>query len=374
MIQMKSVREIPVFKNIPILVRAALNAPVANGVVVGESFRLQRAVPTLRFLQERGARIIAISHIDPPGTTEVGMTAATLEPVAKKLGELLPQVSFFPETIGPTVRERIRQMAPGDILVLENLRRNRGEVMNDPAFARELAALADVFVEDSFDTCHRVHASIVGVPPLLPSYAGLTLLEEVAALTAALKPKSPSLAVIGGAKFSTKEAVIETLLEHYTHVFIGGALANDFLKASGHPVGKSLVSLAGQAGADPEEIKKLLGNPKLILPIDWVTKDDSILDGGAGTSAILADLAQKSKSILWNGPLGNYENGFTAATDSFARAVASSRAHSVVGGGDTIASIQSLNLLSQFSFVSTGGGAMLEFLAKGNLPGIKVLS
>ena len=381
---MRTVRDIPLFENIPILMRAALNVPVENGKVVN-GYRLQRALPTIRYLTERGARVVLISHIGEKGTE-------TLAPVARALGDLIPNVSFFPEIVGARARSAIRDLSPGNVLVLENLRRSRGEQENSSAFARELAALADIFVEDSFDTCHRRHASIVGVPELLPSYAGLLLEEEVRELSRALTPAHPALAVIGGAKFSTKEPVLTALLEKYDQVFVGGALADNFLKVSGQEIGKSLVSIA-----DPMRIKKLLANKKLILPIDslvvpadkvgtadmrkaariaaagQVRPNEIILDHGPGTSALLADLAHKVKTILWNGPLGNYENGFTDATDAFARAVAASGARSVVGGGDTIASIQNLGLLSHFSFVSTGGGAMLDFLAKGTLPGIEAL-
>ncbi|HUY05309.1 MAG TPA: phosphoglycerate kinase, partial [Candidatus Paceibacterota bacterium] len=343
---MRTVRDIPALENIPVLVRAALNVPVEAGRVMND-YRLRRALPTIRFLAERGARVILISHIGEAGTE-------TLAPVAEALGKLTPHVSFFGETIGPRARAAVRDLLPGHILVLENLRRDRGERMNDPAFARELAALADIFVEDSFDTCHRVHASIVGVPKLLPSYAGLQLEEEVRELTAARTPKSPSLAVIGGAKFATKEAVLTSLLATYDHVFVGGALANDFFKASGQPVGKSLVS-----DTIDDSIVPILHDPRLVLPVDSLVipasvaltpdarshariatnghahADEIVLDHGPGTIALLAELARGTKSILWNGPLGNYENGFTDATDAFARAVASSGAHSVVGGGDT---------------------------------------
>ncbi len=381
---MRSVRDIPVYENIPILVRAALNVPVENNHVLND-YRLRRALPTIRFLADRGAKVILISHIGDKGTE-------TLAPVASALGTLTRGVSFCAETIGAVAREAIRNSAPGTVLVLENLRRNTGERTNDPAFSRELAALADVFVEDSFDTCHRAHASIIGVPKFLPAYAGLLLEEEIAALRGALKPAHPALAIIGGAKFKTKEAVLTTLLASYDHVFVGGALANDFLKASGQEVGQSLVS-----GADPERVKELLANPKLVLPVDslviqagargtmnaraearrapegQVAPDEIILDHGPATSALLAALAHKAKNILWNGPLGNYENGFIDATDALARAIAASGAHSVVGGGDTVASIENLGLLPQFSFVSTGGGAMLDFLARGTLIGIEAL-
>ncbi len=382
---MRSIRDIQLFENIPILVRTALNVPIENGKVVND-YRLRRALPTIKFLSERGAKVILISHIGEKGTE-------TLEPVARALGKLIPRVSFFGETIGERARGAIRNLAPGSILVLENLRRNTGEVKNDSAFAKELAALADIFVQDSFDTCHRVHASIVGVPKFLPNYAGLLLEEEVEQLSQSLTPKHPALAVIGGAKFSTKEAVLTTLLNTYDHVFVGGALANDFLKVSGQPVGKSLVSETNADG-----MQNILTNPKLVLPIDSIVisaqsidaaharaeariaplgqvhPDEIILDHGPGTSMLLSSLAKKAKTILWNGPLGNYEHGFTDATDALAHAVADSGARSVIGGGDTIAAIENLNLLPRFSFVSTGGGAMLDFLAKGTLPGISALT
>lgn len=381
---MRSVRDIQLFQNIPILVRAELNVPVENGEVVND-YRLRRAAPTIRFLAERGARVVLISHLGERGTE-------TLAPVARALGTLVSPISFCPETIGVRVRAAIRALSPGKVLVLENLRRHRGEAANDSAFAKELAALADVFVEDSFDTCHRPHASIIGIPRLLPSYAGFLLEEEVRELTSARTPAHPAFAVIGGAKFNTKEPVLSALLTTYNRLFVGGALANDFLKASGQPVGKSLVS-----DADADTMTKILANKKLVLPIDSlvvpasivgsinaraeariaplgeVRPDEVILDHGPGTVALLADLAEKASAILWSGPLGNYENGFTDATNAFARAVAGSSAHSVVGGGDTIASIENLGLLPRFSFVSTGGGALLDFLAHGTLPGIEAL-
>ena len=357
---MRTVRDIPLFEKIPILVRTALNVPIQQGVVTND-YRLRRALPTIQFLAERGAKVILVSHIGEQGTE-------TLRPVADVLKNLISGVSFFPETIGTHVRAAIRSMTAGQILVLENVRRNRGEVENDKEFSEELAALADIFVQDSFDTCHRAHASIVGVPKLLPSYAGLLLEDEIRELSQALAPNRPSLAVIGGMKFATKEAVLNRLLEKYDRVFVGGALANDFLKFSGREIGKSIVS-----SVDGETIKKLLANPKLVIPMDSVLVGEVIRDHGQGTTALLADLARSAKTILWNGPLGNYENGFIDATNSFAHAVANSNAYSVVGGGDTIAAIENLGLLPKFSFVSTGGGAMLDFLARGTLPGIEAL-
>lgn len=382
---MKSVYDIEILENIPVLVRAALNEPVADGVVQ-DQYRLQRALPTIRYLTERHARVVLISHID--GLTKGTPSAATLKPVADALGALIPGVRFCPETIGPRAREAIRELPPGGVLMLENLRRNKGETLNELAFAKELAALGDVFVQDSFDTCHRVHASIVGVPKLLPSHAGILLAEEMRELGTALTPKAPSLAIIGGAKFGTKEPVLAALLARYDRVFVGGALANDFLKARGYPVGKSLVS-----DIDDGQMKMLLAHPGLILPADSIVApagnptrqaarvatlekvgdDEMILDQGPGTQVLLANLAARANTILWNGPLGNYENGFVDGTDALAKAIAASKARSVIGGGDTIAAIESLRILKHFSFVSTGGGAMLDFLTNGTLPGIEAL-
>ncbi len=218
----------------------------------------------------------------------------------------------------------------------------------------------------------------------MPSYAGLLLEDEVRELSAARAPKSPSLSIIGGAKFSTKEPVLKALLASYDKVFVGGALANDFLKAAGHGVGQSLVSHGGE-----EKIKALLQNPKLVLPLDSVVSSDfktkrvaglddvaseeMILDHGPQTSALLEELVAGAKTILWNGPLGEFEKGFEDATEALAKAIASSSAYSVVGGGDTIAAIDPLKLSHHFSFLSTGGGAMLDFLALGSLPGIDAL-
>lgn len=364
---MRFIRDIKLFENIPILVRTALNVPVENGKVAND-YRLRRALPTIQYLQRRGARIVLISHIAGAGLNAGRQGTETLKPVASALGKLISNVSFFPETIGVRTRAAVRDLVPGHILVLENLRRNVGEKTNDKEFAKELSALGDIFVQDCFDTCHRQHASIVGVPGLLPSYAGYLLEEEVSGLSRALTPKSPSFAVIGGAKFSTKEAVLFKLLKTYDKVFVGGALANDFLKAAGREVGESLVSEVNKV-----HIKKILMNSKLVIPEDSVVVDEKIMDHGQKTIALLSDLTRGAKTILWNGPLGKYEDGFMTATAAFARAVADSGARSVVGGGDTIAALEQLGFLSRFSFVSTGGGAMLQFLSDGTLPGIRAI-
>lgn len=377
--RMRSVRNIPVLENIPVLLRTSLNAPVENGKVKDE-FRLKSALPTIEFLRARHARVVLISHV-------TGKGAETLHPMYEAMKQWIPGLAWCPVSTGPEARAAVRELVPGGVLMLENLRRNKGEEKNDTEFAKELAALADVFVQDSFDVCHREHASVVGVPALLPSYAGLTVEAEVQALSKAMKPKRPSLAIIGGAKFSTKQPVLEKLLATYDHVFVGGALASDFLKAKGYPVGTSLVSEAGQ-----DAIAKLLSHKRLVLPVDSivaphgaprsearvaslrdVAANEAILDAGPHTVAALVELVNNAKTILWNGPLGYYEGGFTDATLSLARAIANAHTDSYLGGGDTVAAIEQLGLAREFSFVSTGGGAMLDYLAHGTLPGLKVL-
>ena len=377
---MRTVRDIRVLENIPVLVRASLNVPIADGKVSG-AFRLKRALPTIDYLRKKHARVVLLGHIGDQGTE-------SLQPVYEAMREMLPGLSFCPVTTGPVARDAVRKLAPGQVLMLENVRRDVGEKKNNREFAAALADLGDVFVEDSFDVCHREHASVVGVPEYLPSYAGLLVEEEVRELSKALRPKGPSLAVIGGAKFSTKEPVLKRLLELYDRVYVGGALANDFIAAQGLPVGRSLVS-----GADQKEIKILLGNRKLVLPMDYVVaplgasvengriagprdvgEGDAILDNGPRSVELLSGYAKRAKTVLWNGPLGNYENGFAEGTEALARAIATSGAHSIVGGGDTVAAIEKHHLSERFSFVSTGGGAMLDFLAKGTLPGLDVLS
>lgn len=377
---MRSIERIRVLENIPVLVRAALNVPIKDGEVAG-SFRLRQALPTIEYLRKRHARIVLIGHIGDQGTE-------TLEPVYRAMQAFVPDIAFCPVTVGSQARAAVRALPPGGVLMLENLRRHPGEQKNDPELARSLAELADVFVEDSFDVCHRAHASVVGVPAFLPSYAGFQVIKEVDELRKALRPKRPALALVGGAKFSTKQPVLRKLLRSYDRVYVGGALANDFLKAEGFPVGASLVS-----DADPKELHALLASKKILLPLDYVVapagktvaegrvaeredvrEGEAILDNGPATLRMLAEHAEKAKTVLWNGPLGNYENGFTQGTEALAKVLAESSARSIVGGGDTVAAIEKAQLAHAFSFISTGGGAMLDYLAKGTLPGIEALT
>jgi phosphoglycerate kinase len=376
---MRTLADIGKLEGIPVLVRAALNAEVADGRVTND-FRLRAALPTIEYLRKRHVKVILAGHISGNGTE-------TLRPMYEAMRKWIPELAFCDVPVGPNARKAARALRPGGVLMLENLRREKGEEKNDPAFAQALAELADIFVEDAFDVCHRNHASVVGVPAHLPSYAGLLVEREVRELSGALAPKHPSLAIVGGAKFSTKRPVLATLLKKYDRVFVGGALANDFLKIAGYPVGRSLVS-----DADPKELAPILGNGKLLLPVDAVAAPaggkreqghvaalsevragEAVLDVGPETVRMLALYVSRAKSILWNGPLGNYEAGFSEATEAVAKEVAKGDAYAVVGGGDTVAAIEALRIEADISFISTGGGAMLDFLAQGTLPGLEAL-
>ena len=359
-------------KGVTVLLRSALNVPVDRGVVQNP-FRLTAALPTIAYLASHGARVVLVSHIDGEGLP-------SLRPVYEYLKTKIA-LSFVDDVVGPAARAAVRAMKDGDVLMLENVRRDKGEVANDPVFVRALAALGNVFVNDDFPVAHRQHASVVGLPTLMPSYAGFQFVAELKGLHRALEPKSPSLAIVGGAKFITKEPLIHALLTKYDQVFVGGALAADFLKAKGLEVGKSLVS-------DSPHLKDLLQNSKILLPTDVVVlgnhgkevksvsdilPSDTVFDVGPTCITTLTPLVTKAKVVLWNGPMGYFEGGYRDATDALAKVVATSPGDSIVGGGDTIASIESLGLNKKFTFLSTAGGAMLDFLANGTLPGIEAL-
>jgi phosphoglycerate kinase len=359
-------------KGLVVLVRSSLNVPVLHGAVLNP-FRLDAALPTITLLSAHGAKVVLVSHIDGDGTP-------SLRPVYEYLKSKIA-LTFVDDVVGESTRAAVKGMKDGQVLMLENIRRDVGEVANDENFTRKLASLGDVFVNDDFATAHRNHASIIGLPKLLPSFAGLQFMAELNGLTKALNPQSPSVAVLGGAKFVTKEPLIRALLPKYDYVFVGGALAIDFYKAQGYEVGKSLVS-------DSPHLADLLNNSKLLLPVDATVvgvhgtevKDvrsllpnDIIYDVGPASIETLKPLITKARTVLWNGPLGNFEKGFSAMTESLAQVIADAAGVSIVGGGDTIASIQKLGLNDKFEFLSTAGGAMLDFLAHGTLPGIDAL-
>lgn len=354
---MRSIRQLKNLQGKIALVRVDFNVPIKNGKVE-DDFRIKKALPTIKFLLRKGAeKIILITHLGKDGT-------ASLDPVIS---------SFF--SLSKIKQEKIE--------FFENIRKFSGEMENDSLFARRLAALADIYINEAFSVSHRAHASIVGIPKYLPHYAGFQMEEEVKNLSKAVKsPMHPFLFILGGAKFSTKIPLIKKYLKLADNIFIGGALANDFLKAKGFEVGKSLID-QGKFG-----IEKIIKNKKLILPVDVVVKkgesfnlkkadkvgkSESIMDIGKESIKMLTPFIKGAKLILWNGPVGKYEAGGGKATKAILKLVARSKAESIIGGGDTVTLISELDMEKQFSFVSTGGGATLDFLASGTLPGIKAL-
>ena len=355
---MRSIKQIKNIKGKIILLRVDFNVPIKSGVVQ-DNFRIVKAIPSIKFLQNKGAKIILITHLGKGGNT--------LLPVYNSLNKLIKS-SFIPNVVGPVVEKKVKSMKNGDVILLQNLRNNPGEQKCDNVFAKQLAKLADIYVNECFSVDHRKDASIILLPKLLPSYAGFQLVEEVKNLSHAFKnPKRPFLFILGGAKFSTKMPLIKKYLKLADRVFVGGALANDFLKAKGYDVGKSLVDDTNYG------IAEFLKNKKLVLPTDFVLKDKAIVDIGRESTKNLATLIKKSKLILWNGPLGKYEDGGAKATEEILKKVAASKAESIIGGGDTVTLISKMKMEKKFSFVSTGGGATLDFLANGTLPGIKAL-
>lgn len=351
-----------------VLVRADFNVPVRNGKVT-EPMRIDETLPTIKFLLKNGAQVILISHIGEDGST-------SLRPVAKYLSTQKLSVKFVTD-FGAVVK------AKEPVVLMENIRRFDGEKKNDLVLAKQLSLLADIYVNEAFSVSHREHASVVGVPKLLPSFAGLRLATELIELKKMLKPTLPLTLVIGGAKFKTKFPLLKKFLPKAEVVCVGGALGNTLMKANGYEVGVSLVDEIS------DEIKKLAKNKKIVLPVDFVvtgkkkgeflvkkvgdlTSTDKIVDLGPLTSKLFTTKIASAKTLLWNGPLGLIEDGFVHATVSLASHLPKG-SFSVLGGGDSVEALRQAKLLKKLSFVSTGGGAMLQYLATGNLPGIKVL-
>ncbi len=372
--KMKSIKELKDLRGKTAVVRVDFNVPLRSDGQVADDFRIQRVLPTIDYLQTIGARIILITHL--------GKGGQSLAPVASVLNKYL-KASFVKDIVGRDAETAVKNLHEGGVLLLENLRNNEGEQKADPEFARKLASYGDIYVNEAFPVSHRPDASVVLIPTFLPSYAGLQFEEEVKHLSHAFdRPKHPFLFILGGAKFSTKMPLIEKYLNLADNIFIGGALLNDFLKARGYEVGKSLVS------EESFGIEKIMNNPKLILATDVLVtsggksmlrkineigKDESILDIGKDSIQNLADVIKKAQLILWNGPVGKYEEGGAEGSKEILKAVAASKAESIVGGGDTIALISEMKMDDNFYFVSTGGGATLDYLANGTLPGIKAL-
>lgn len=359
-----------------VLVRAGLDVPLDLDGEVSDLFRIKQSLETIQFLAKSGARVIILSHIgrDP--------SEANL-PVACALKAFI-SVVYVPDITGVVAQQAVGVMKDGEIVILENLRSDPGEKANDQQFAQAIARLGDIYVDDAFSVAHREDASIVSIPKYLPHYAGILMDREVRTLTQALTPEGPSLAILGGAKFETKEPLVRKLLDSYDQFLIAGALANDVFKAHGFTIGRSLVS-----ATQPDS--GVLDHPHLLVPKDvtvegangqvrvasplTVADTDMIVDVGPDTVTMLAPIIANAKTILWNGPTGIYEHGYDQYTDAIARIIAQSNAHAIIGGGDTVAALQKSGIAKdERVFLSTGGGAMLEFLMKGTLPGIDALA
>lgn len=365
-----------------VFLRGALNVPVENGVIT-DDYRLRKLLPTIEWLRERGARIILAGHMSN--------SEDSLKSVAEYFKNHF-ELTFIKEYAdtegadygaGAVAMDVVESMQDGEVVLFENLRKSPGEEANDPEFARQLADYADVYVNDAFPASHRGHASIVGVPKLLPPYAGLQFIKEHEALSEVLNPEHPFVFILGGAKFSTKLPLVEKFSQVADHVFACGALANAYLQAAGKPVGASRVpdedydlsaGLASDALEVPTDVvvQTAAGETEVKSAAD-VQTDDVIVDIGPETLERITSAVQAAKLVVWNGPLGWYEKGFSDATNKLAQALKEIDGKSILGGGDTAAVILDSMSPEDFSFVSTAGGAMITYLSEESLPGIRVL-
>ena len=372
-------------KNKRALVRVNFDVPLDKNGNIEDDFRIKESLPTIEYLLKNKCRIVLISHLGRPDGKSI--KKFSLKPTAKRLGELLKkEINFLPKSSGKQVEMAVNAIAPGEIIMLENLRFNPSEEENLPEFAQELAKLGEVFVNEAFPVCHREHASIVGISQYLPGVMGFSLEKEIIELNKILfHPKKPMIAIIGGAKISTKITVINKFLRIADRVLIGGALANTIFAKQGYDMADSTIDKDSFS-----EVNKInLKNPKLFLPIDlsiWdgekahyrelgnLKKGEKALDIGLKTIDLFNSLIKSAKTIVWNGPLGlTGQKPFDRASSEVIEAVSKSDAYSIVGGGDTIAFINEVKKEKVFNFLSTGGGAMLDYLANETLPGIEAL-
>jgi phosphoglycerate kinase len=384
----KTVRDIDV-QGKRVLVRVDYNVPISDGQV-GDDTRIRAAMPTLNYLLEHGAALILCSHLGrPKGGPD---PKYSLRPVAEHLSKLMGKpVAFAEDCIGPVAEAAARALKPGDVLLLENTRFHPEEEKNDPEMARQLAALADIYVNDAFGSAHRAHASTEGVAKFLPAVAGFLMEKEIQYLGGVIaNPEKPFVAILGGAKISDKIGVIKNLLTKADAVLIGGGMANTFFKAEGYPVGDSLVE--DEALETARQLLAQAGS-KLRLPVDLVIADRfaadashtvmatgpvpegwRILDIGPETVAAYSKVIKGAHTVVWNGPMGVFEfPEFAKGTFGIAQAIAESKATSVVGGGESVAAVQQSGLADKITHISTGGGASLEMLEGLTLPGVAAL-
>ena len=355
------------------LVRVDFNEPLMRGRIK-DSFRIRHTAPTIKLLRSRGAQVVLAAHIENEKKRQL-----SLRPLSRVIGKMLGVPLAFDDSYDAS---RIRSAAAKSTILLENIRFHKGEEKNNPAFAKLLASFSDIYINEAFSVSHRDHASIVGVTRYVPSYAGPLFRREVERLAHALHPQKPFLVIIGGAKFETKFALLKKFVPRADAVFVGGVLANTFLAAHDLEVGKSLY----EKKALPDIKKHFLLSKKIMLPFDVrlgdkgrvesafeVGKGDSIYDIGPQTIAVLGDIVRTAKTILWNGPLGYLEGGHDQGTRDLLRLLARAKGKVIIGGGDTLEVLDEMKIGKSFFHVSTGGGAMLDFLADGTLPGIDAL-
>lgn len=373
------------------LLRADLNVPLENGEVADDS-RIRASLPTIELLRDRGASIVLVSHLGRPKGHDPSLSMA---PVAKRLSELLGvPVEQAPAVVGADVKAMAEKLGQGEVLMLENSRFEEGETKNDPALAEALAELADVYVNDAFGTAHRAHATTEGVAHHLPGYAGLLLEQEVVQLNALRDdPQRPLIIVLGGAKVTDKLGVIDRFLDFAEEVLIGGAMCFSFFKAEGRDTGNSLVEDEGVEAAKRVLAEAEKSDTILELPEDFVlgkeldadTETRELngvdvpegwmgLDVGSNTTANFAKRIGRAGTVFWNGPMGAFEvSPFDAGTRAVAEAVAEAPAHTVVGGGDSVAALHKFGLADSVDWISTGGGASLELMEGRELPGMEAL-
>ena len=356
---------------------------------ISDTTRIKACLPTIKDLMHRGAFVIVMSHLGRPKGVDQSLS---LRPIAVELGhELWGEVKFAYDCVGPQAESAVSRLPQGGVLMLENVRFHPEDEQNDPEFARQLASLGEIFCLDAFASSHRAHASVVGVAQYLPAYAGHLMQAELEALHAVLdRPNRPLVAVIGGAKVSTKIELLNNLITKVDDILIGGAMANTFLKAQGKPTGNSLVdSESVQAANDiwktagrhlvlPVDLmctqQTISGQPLRVFPVDGIEPGWIAVDIGPQTIELFASHIKGAGTVVWNGPMGIFEvKDFATGTRAIGEAIATSGAYSLVGGGDTAAAVEALGFQGRYSHVSTGGGATLEYLEGKDLPGVAVL-
>ncbi len=385
--KIRSINSLRNLKDKKIFLRLDFNVPMKAGKIK-DDYKMQAGLETINFLLNKKAKLIIATHLgDPQGKVDKKLSTA---PLARHLAKLLSlNVKFIPSLTGAKIKPELLKMKSGEITFLENLRFHPGELSNDNNFAKELASLADVYINDAFAVSHRTQASVSAIKKYLPAYAGLLLAKEVQAIQRALKPKKPLVTIMGGAKIKTKAPLIKSLYPASKFILLGGGLANNFLKFYGLEIGRSLYD-KDSLPIIKKLLKNKLKNKKIILPIDVVIKDragkikskkinevkksDTILDIGPETVNLYAEKIKKAQTLIWNGPMGKFEEThFKHGTMAIARLMAarsSGRAYGLAGGGETVEALKMSGMMEHVDWISTAGGAMLAYLSKEKMPGL----